>query len=59
MFDPIADFRRELAAIAEREWQRLDEAQRIEILRDYDSRARTIGLDWAIFAEQWKRERAG
>ena len=59
MFDPKVQFQRELAAAAEHDWQRLEDFQREEILRDYDVRAQTVGLEWAIFAEQWKRERGG
>ena len=59
MYDPILKFRRELSEVAEREWLRLNEAQRTEILLDYDQLAKTVGLDWAIFAEQWKRDRGG
>ncbi len=57
MFDPITGFRTELTAVAEREWQQLTDAQRNEILEDYDLLANTDGLEWAIFAEQWRRER--
>ena len=57
MFDPITEFRTELTAVAEREWEQLTETQRNEILEDYDLLANTDGLEWAIFAEQWRRER--
>ena len=59
MYDTKLEFRRELSEVAEREWLRLSEAQRTEILLDYDKLAKTVGLDWAIFAEQWKRIRGG
>ena len=59
MTDSVADFRRELTAIAEREWARLSDAQRLEILLDYDAKAHNEDMEFAIFIEQWKRERDG
>ena len=59
MIQSIIEFKRELAAVAEREWVRLRPAERSEILADYDVRSRTETLDWAIFGEQWRRERGG
>ena len=59
MSDPVMEFKRELSAAAERQWEMLNQEERAEILRLYDERATKDGLVDAIFADQWRRERGG